>query len=205
MTSRAPERAPAVSEPATPATEQGELTADLRSGTGAVPPAERGSSRPARAVALTVLLGLLLTGVSAWAAHRTDESTEERLLETQTKQAAMVLSAAIGVIQQPLTTALQVQAAAGPDGDPLVFRRAFAANVGDDALFVSASLWHNDGGTMTRQAAIGVAPGMDPRGPEIKEFLRRALESESSVVERVPVGSGSGSRGRSPTPPPGSW
>jgi serine phosphatase RsbU (regulator of sigma subunit) len=151
-------------------------------------PREPGSSRPARAVAITVVVGLLLTAVSAWAAHRADNATEERLLETQTMQAAAVLTTAIFVIQQPLTTALQVQATSGPDGDPTVFRRAFSANVGGGALFVSASLWHREGGKVTRLAAVGVAPGMDPRGKEARDFLDRALGSKTSVVEPVTVG-----------------
>ena len=139
-------------------------------------------------MAITVVIGLVLTAVSSWAAYRADDATEERLLKTQTKQAAAVLSTAVLVIQQPLTTALQVQAAAGTDGDPSVFRRAFAANVGDDALFVSASLWRLDGQTLTRLAAIGVPPGMDPRGPEVQDLLGRALDSKTSVVERVTAG-----------------
>lgn len=155
----------------------------------ALPVPERSlTGKPARAVAVTVLIGLLLTAVSAWAAYRADQATEERLLKTQTDQAAAVLSTAIFVIQQPLTTALQVQATAGPDGDPTVFQRAFAANVGDDALYVSASLWQRDGREVTRLAALGAPPAMDPRGPEIQDFLRRALESSTSVVERVTVG-----------------
>jgi len=145
-------------------------------------------NRAARAVAVICLIGLVLTTVSAWAAHRADETTEDRLLQTQSEQVAAVLSTAIFLIQQPLTTALQVQATAGPDGDPSVFRRAFAVNVGDEALFVSASLWHREGRRLTRLAAIGAPPGMDPRGPEVQDFLSGALTSTTSVVERVTVG-----------------
>lgn len=150
----------------------------------------RRSSAPARAVAVTCLVGLLVTAVSAWAADRADEATEQRLLETQTRQAAAVLSTAIFVIQQPLTTALQVQAAAGPDGDPAAFRDTFAVNIGGpEALFVSASLWQRDGQDLNRVAAVGKVPGLDPRGPEVREFLDHAAESSTSVVRRVVVGS----------------
>ena len=142
----------------------------------------RPTNRSARAVALTCLIGLVLTTVSAWAAYRADEAAEKSLLETQTQQAAAVLSTAINLIQQPLTTGLQVQAAAGPDGDPSVFRRTFAVNVGDEALFVSASLWRRDGRGLTRLAAIGAAPGMDPRGPEVQEAPR--ARTEQRVIGR---------------------
>ncbi|MDZ5620063.1 PP2C family protein-serine/threonine phosphatase [Nocardioides bizhenqiangii] len=188
MASRAPERQETASEPTPPAIQPSDSPVEVRDDVSAGPAAGRGASRPARAVVITVLVGLVLTGVSAWAAYRADMSTEDRLLETQTRQAATVLSTAILVIEQPLTTALQVQATAGPDGDPSVFRRAFAANVGDDALFVSASLWRRDGRTLTRLAALGRPPGMDPRGPEVQDFLSRALKAETSVVERVSAG-----------------
>lgn len=147
-----------------------------------------GLSRPARAVVITCLIGLVLTAVSSWAAYRADKATEERLLETQSRQAAAVLSTAIFIIQQPLTTALQVQAAAGADGDPSVFRRTFAVNVGKEGDFVTASLWQRDGRGFDRLAAVGAAPGIDPRGQEMRDFLRRAVDSKTSVVERVVVG-----------------
>ena len=146
-------------------------------------------SRPIRAAAITAVIGVLLTVVSAGAAHRADTATERRLLETQSKQAAAVLSTAIFVIEQPLTTALQVQATSGPGGDPSVFRRTFAANVGgEDALFVSASLWRRDGRAFTRLAAVGAPPGMNPAGQAIQDFLGRAAEVTTSVVQRVVVG-----------------
>jgi serine phosphatase RsbU (regulator of sigma subunit) len=151
-------------------------------------PERSGLSRPARAAVITGVLGLLLTGVLSWAAARADDATEKSLLETQSLQAATVLSTAIFVIQQPLTTALQVQAAAGPEGQPAVFRRTFAVNVGKDGQFVSASLWHKDGTHMTRLAAVGAPPGIDPAGQEVQELLHRALTTKGSVVQRVQMG-----------------
>ncbi|MEZ0577998.1 PP2C family protein-serine/threonine phosphatase [Nocardioides sp. MH1] len=145
-------------------------------------------SRPVRAAAITALVGVVLTVLGTWAAHRADEATEDRLLETQSKQAAAVLSTAILVIQQPLTTALQVQAASGRDGAPTVFRHEFAANVGKDGPFVAASLWRREGQTYTRLAAVGGTPGIDPRGPEIQQLLGRAMRAKTSVVELVDMG-----------------
>ncbi|WP_183093143.1 PP2C family protein-serine/threonine phosphatase [Nocardioides stalactiti] len=152
-------------------------------------PTEPGAGWPIRTGALVVLIGLVLTAVSSWAAYRADRSTEERLLETQTRQAAAVLSSAILVIEQPLTTALRVQAEAGPGGNRAVFRRTMAVYLGDEtALYVSASLWRQDGDRFTRLAAVGKAPGMDPAGGEVQDFLDRAVASRTSVVERVEVG-----------------
>lgn len=144
-------------------------------------------SRPARIVALVCVIGLALTATSAWAAHRADRGTEERLLDIQTRQAAAVLTAAIGGVLQPLTTALQVQATAGPAGDPALFRRTFAPHL-DDAAFVSASLWKLEGSAVTRVASVGVAPGLDPAGDDLRRFLDRAADRATPVVTRVDVG-----------------
>ncbi|WP_188113525.1 PP2C family protein-serine/threonine phosphatase [Nocardioides humilatus] len=136
----------------------------------------------------TVLIGILLTATASWAADRADESSERRLLETQAKQAAAVLSTAIFVIEQPLTTALQVQAAAGPDGNPSVFRRTFAVSMGEEALFVTASLWHKDPRGFEQLAAVGAQPGIEPQTPRMQDLLGRALDTSTSVVQRVEVG-----------------
>jgi hypothetical protein len=100
---------------------------------------------------------LLLTGVATWAAARVDENTENRLLDVQTKQAGTVLSTAIMLIQEPLTTALTVQKLAGPDGNATSFVNLMSAYVGSGELFESASLWLRRDGTLTRVAAVGAA------------------------------------------------
>jgi serine phosphatase RsbU (regulator of sigma subunit) len=152
-------------------------------------PRARGTNRRDRAAAFTVVIGLLLTATSAWAAYQADTSTEDRLLETQTLQAATVLSTAILTVEQPLMIALQVQSTTAPDGNPAVFRRTFSASMDADRQLVSASLWHQEpGGTFTRLTAVGDAPGMDPRGSEVQDFLQRAQATETSVVEQIAVG-----------------
>lgn len=153
------------------------------------PEAERaGADRALRAAVLTAVIGLILTAVCSFAAHRADESTEEKLLETQSRQAAAVLSTAIFIIQQPLTTALQVQAAAGAGGDPDVFRQTFSVNVGKDALFVSAALWRKEGQRFTRLVAVGEPPGIDPKGQEVQELLGRAMKASTPVADHVIMG-----------------
>lgn len=143
---------------------------------------------PRGTVAAICAIGVFLTCLGAWAADRVDESTEERLLQTQTRQAAGVLSTAVLVIEQPLRAALAAQVLAGPEGAPTAFRRGMSSSIGEGLIFSSASLWRADGATLTRRAAIGEEPGLDPRGPEVRELLRRALGSKTSVVERIDVG-----------------
>ncbi|KRB80473.1 hypothetical protein ASE01_03150 [Nocardioides sp. Root190] len=139
-------------------------------------------------VTIICIAGLLLTVLGAWAAERVDDSTERRLLETQSRQAAGVLTSAVLVIEQPLRAALAGQASAGPNGAPTAFRRGMTSSVGDGLVFDTASLWRDDGATLERRVTMGAQPGLDPRGPEVQELLRRALRSPTSVVERIEVG-----------------
>lgn len=150
--------------------------------------------RPRRGVvALICVTGLLATIIGAWAADRVHDGTEKRLLDTQTRQAAAVLASAVLVIEQPLRSALAGQASAGGDGAPAAFRRGMAGSVGTSSVgegmtFSTASLWRAEGPRITRRAMIGGRPGVDPRGERMQRLLRRALDSDTFVVERIDVG-----------------
>jgi len=149
----------------------------------------RGPRHPYRAVAVIVVFGIALTALSTWIVARVDENTEDRLLQGQSRQAAAVLSTAALVIQQPMQAALDVQAFTEPGNSASVFERGMGMNVGaEDADFVTASLWHEEQGRITRVAAVGPSPGIDGSSPEGQAFLGRALKSPTSVVERVVVG-----------------
>lgn len=145
------------------------------------------SLRPARLVAGICVLGLLLTALATWAVARADNNTEHRLLQTQTRQAAAVLSTAIVTIQQSMTAALDAQKALGHARGGRAFTRIFSESVGPEKPFVSASLWHRDGDAFTQVASIGPAPGLDPHGAEIQAFLSHALSVTTSVVRRTDV------------------
>jgi serine phosphatase RsbU (regulator of sigma subunit) len=135
------------------------------------------------------LLGLLLTALATWAVARADKNTEQRLLQTQTRQAAAVLSTAIITIQQPMAAALDVQRAVGPPRAAKAFTRVFSGSVGADRPFLSASLWHRDGDSFTRVASLGAASSLDPRGSHIQDFLDHASTSGTPfVVRQLTVG-----------------
>jgi serine phosphatase RsbU (regulator of sigma subunit) len=147
-----------------------------------------GTPRPGRLVAGVCLFGLLLTGLATWAVARADRNTEQRLLQTQTRQAAAVLSTAILTIQQSMAAALDAERVVGHAGGGKAFTRIFSQNVGADRLFVSASLWRRDGDAFRRVASIGLAPGLDPQHPETQSFLGHALAGTTYVVRGVVVG-----------------
>jgi serine phosphatase RsbU (regulator of sigma subunit) len=150
---------------------------------------DRGSPDPRtnRLVAVICLVGLLVTGVSVWGAVRTDRNFEQRLLQTQSRQAATVLAAAVGDIQQPLMAALEMEAGVLVDRRREVFRSRFARNVGPGRQFVSASLWHVDARGAKRLATLGAAPVLPPDGAAAS-FVRRATKSSTSIVQRVDAG-----------------
>jgi serine phosphatase RsbU (regulator of sigma subunit) len=142
--------------------------------------------QPSRLVGGICLLGLILTGLATWAVVRADRNTEQRLLQTQTRQAAAVLSTAIVTIQQPMAAALDAQKVVGRTERAPAFSGIFGPNVGPEKQFVSASLWHQQGDTFSRVASLGPAPGA--QDSEIQGFLTHALSGTTFVVRRLVVG-----------------
>ena len=142
-------------------------------------------ARPGRLVAGMCLAGVLLTALTAWAAARADRNTEERLLQTQTRQAATVLATAISVIEQPLSAVLAAQALLPVEAAAQAFTQLFASDVGDDRPFVSASMWRSGDADVTRLQTLGADPAMDPAGSEVQSLLQRALTGSTTVVQRV--------------------
>jgi serine phosphatase RsbU (regulator of sigma subunit) len=121
-------------------------------------------------------------------AVRTDHETEQRLLETQSRQAASVLAAAVGDIHEPLISGLEVQANVLPERRRIVFVNGFSRHVGAEETFISASLWQTRATDVQEIAAVGVPPGRNPHSQAAKSFIRRASTADTSVVERVDVG-----------------
>jgi serine phosphatase RsbU (regulator of sigma subunit) len=138
---------------------------------------------PARLVVGICVVGLLLTGLATWAVAHADRATERRLLQTQTRQAATVLSTAVLTIQQSMVSALDAQRVVGRTEADRSFRQILSRSTGADSLFVSASLWRKRGQQLDKVAAIGGAPAADSQG--FPAFLDRALTHTSSVVRRI--------------------
>ena len=145
--------------------------------------------RPFVVAAAIAVVGLVLTVASTWATARTDHNTEKRLLQVQTDQAGTVLTTAIAVIQQPLSTALSVEKVAGPTGDTTAFTNLMSAQVGAGKVFDSASLWQRHGNRMTRLAQVGGKPTMAPGRPATTAYLRHAFGTKTYTVRAVRAGS----------------
>ncbi|GAB7003634.1 hypothetical protein JCM18899A_11050 [Nocardioides sp. AN3] len=145
---------------------------------------------PRRVTAIVVALGVVLTAVAVWSTARVDANSEKSLLDQQTKQVAAVLSTAILVVEQPLTTALSLQAMSGPTGSPTAFTRFMASYVGSGPTrpFVSASLWRRQGDRITEVATTGAAPALPPGGSQMQGYLRHAFDVTTSSVHQVTAG-----------------
>lgn len=138
--------------------------------------------KPLRAAALVLLIGLAFTGAGTWAAWRANEHNEDRLLQTQTRQAASLIGAAVAGIVQPVQTALEV--AAATQGAPDAFRQAMSASVGPGKTFVSASLLRAD--DLQPLASVGDSPQLDPQRGRGRAVVERALGRDSFVVAGSP-------------------
>lgn len=152
-------------------------------------PAATGGRREARRLAAGIIAaGLLLTGTAAWTAARVDANTEQRLLESQTRQAASILTSAVQLIERPLGTALSVQRVAAPSDRTKAFRRFMVSFVGPGKMFVGASLWQRRGDTVEPIASTGEAPAVSLDDPATRSYVLRAFEHTTPTVEQLRIG-----------------
>lgn len=142
-----------------------------------------GTRHPRRVAAVIALAGIVLTVITAWGAHRIDRETEESLLDGQSQQAAVVLSAAITVIEQPLEAALAAYDSAGGANGGAVFRRFMSEYVGEDKVFQNASVWRRTGDGLDRVATIGAAPTS-----VVRAQLRESFASTTTTIRFVNAG-----------------
>ena len=126
-----------------------------------------------RTTVLVVVVGLAVTAglaAAAWSAH---QSNEDRLLDQRVREAGATLTAALPSIQTPLASAVELVELT--DADPTTFRRAMAPLVGEDAQFVSASVWRLDDADPEPLIVVGDDPALANQPPdEIRAFIERS-------------------------------
>jgi serine phosphatase RsbU (regulator of sigma subunit)/type II secretory pathway pseudopilin PulG len=131
-----------------------------------------------------VVVGVLLSLVTAWVAWSSDQRNERNLLEVQTRQAAAVLGGQILAIHEPLETSLRVEQAT--DGDPEEFRTTMGRAVGEGLIFVHASLWDTSGPQPMEVASVGTAPLM--ARDRVIPFVESATSADTYLVTGADVG-----------------
>jgi serine phosphatase RsbU (regulator of sigma subunit) len=134
-------------------------------------------SRPVIAV---LLIGVLVTGVTARAADLQYNSNEKRLLALRVKDAGSLLTAALPGLQTPLASAAELAAATG--GDPARFRAFMSTKVETQQRFVSSSLWSVRTPTPSLVTSLGSAPAIASRPSELRSVLERAAHGSTLVV-----------------------
>ena len=134
---------------------------------------------PRKVAVVVVVVGCLLSAVTAWGAWASNERNERDLLAVQTKQAAAVLGSTILTLREPLETTLRV--AQATNGDPVEFRTSMSRVTGPDKAFVSASLWDLSGEPRLVEQ-IGTAPELGVRSAETRDFVSRASTATTFVV-----------------------
>lgn len=138
---------------------------------------------PGRATLIVTLIGIIVTVSVAWTAWTLNKHNEHRLLEVQTHQAAAVLSATILSLQDPLETALQIEAATG--GSVQQFELFASNNVGSGRPFVSAILWRKDGSSWVPVSSVGVPPLLAPYSAASRSLIEKALSTPMFAVLSV--------------------
>ncbi|WP_435743207.1 PP2C family protein-serine/threonine phosphatase [Nocardioides sp. SYSU DS0663] len=153
----------------------------------------RARSRAVWLVVAVCVLGVVTTAAAALTASRVHESTERRLLEIRTEQAASVLKAAVAAIEEPLRTAVTVNHTldGGPRGARIA-ARLLGEDVGRDRTFVSAQLWRVRPGAGGADAGVFATLGaptiLRPDEPAMREVLGDAWSRDTTVVRRLEVG-----------------
>ncbi len=150
--------------------------ADQRPGPSAQPRTRRGRSQ--RLGLLTLVLGLVVTGLFSWLVHDVDSRSETRLLRLKAREVGTVLRTTTPPLQTALAGGVDLAAVTG--GDPDRFQQYMGEFVGTGKSFVGATLWRR-GDTTAPIASIG-APVLlpDSRG-RFAPFLRAAARTRTTV------------------------
>jgi len=116
---------------------------------------------------VVLLVGCLVTALLVWASSSANAGNDHRLLKLQVRQAASILSAVLPSVETPLTAAFDVSMATHNVDE---FRQLLEPEVGQGALFVTASLWQVSPGPPKPLVVVGAIPLLETDG-EAASFL----------------------------------
>lgn len=154
------------------------------------PASARRAWRPWRLIAGIVVLTTVTTVALAAAAWRIDRASEQRLLWAQTRQAGLVLTAAIGTLLQPMESTLGAAASLPPGEGGRALGTTFSRYAGPGRLFAHGSLWTigPDAASPQLDGDVG-EPRRAASDAAFERFLRRAATTTATAQARVIGGS----------------
>jgi hypothetical protein len=138
---------------------------------------------PHRLAMLALVIGVVLTGVLAFAARQVDHHNEDRLVGVQVRQAAATLAAELASTQTPLQGAYAV--AEATNADPAKFESFIAPSVGPGEAFVSVSLWQVTGTSAHMVVVVGQTPMLAQHPREADAFLSSVRPSPVLTVGQL--------------------
>lgn len=156
--------------------------------TSMVPRAGRPDARW-RTSAAVVLVGLTLTAILSWSAYAVDRHTERRLLDSQTRQAANGVSAAIVGIVAPLRTVAAVGEATNGDAAKVDF--AAAPVVGNGKTFAAVDVLRRAGAGYRLLSSVGAPALRAGSAAQVQALAHEAQAQRGSfAVSSATVASG---------------
>jgi serine phosphatase RsbU (regulator of sigma subunit) len=140
----------------------------------------QGRRRPAGAVAIALVLGLLITAALSITTSVLYDHNEHRLVRLRARELSLVLTAVVPSIQTPLASAAEL--ANATNGNPQKFRAFIAPYVGPGRQFSSASLWGPNVHRLTPTVTAGSAPAIVSHPKLAQRFLQRARRAATLSV-----------------------
>jgi serine phosphatase RsbU (regulator of sigma subunit) len=142
----------------------------------------------ARSALLAGVVGVLLTACVSGTAVYLDRRNNHRLLQLQTQQDGVLLSASIVKITGPLAAALEV--AEATRGDAASFGRYIATVTGPAKTFVSAALVRVTAGGGTVVASVGAGGALSGGRAAVQATIAAAGRTPTFAVTQLHRGSG---------------
>ncbi len=150
--------------------------------TGATTKRARGRRRPLQLSFVTLVVGLIITGVLTAVTSVVYHRNEHRLLRLRARDASALVTTALASVQTPLASAAELADATG--GSATRFRAFAAAYVGSRRTFASMSIWDLRDPNRGPVAVAGLTPQLvgKPSGELGSFFAQVGRSSTLSVI-----------------------
>lgn len=133
-----------------------------------------------RLATVTLLIGLVITGLLTALSRDVYNHNQHRLLGLRVRDAAVLVTSAVPAVQTPLASAAELADATG--GSKTKFRAFAAGYVGPRGEFASMSLWDIDHPGRGPVATVGAAPQLATQPSLVPAYIGRIARSSTMSV-----------------------